>query len=446
MTDRLILPYRGPVDTAVTVPGSKSLTNRALLAAALAEGESSLTGALDAEDTRIMAEALRQIGFGVAASSFPERISLSGGPSRRTGKDAGHALCRLYVGNSGITARFLTAALSFIPGTWELFGKERIYSRPIGDLLAALRTLGARIEPLGASDSLPLRVAGRPLPGGEVSVRGNISSQFLSALLMAAPLASGRLVIRVDGELVSRPYVEMTLAVMKSFGAEVETPDAQTFVVPESAAYRPADYAVEPDASAASYFLALPAVVGGRVKVKGLTESSLQGDVAFAGLLELMGCRVLREADGISVIREVSGGKPAQLVGIDVDMNDISDTVQTLSVVSLFAVTPTRIRNVAHIRGKETDRIAAAAAQLRKFGVRADEYEDGLQIWPKPAAEMTGGRIETYDDHRMAMSFALAGLVVPGVVIENAECTVKTYPNFFDDLTAALGADSSKEV
>ncbi|MBR6480739.1 MAG: 3-phosphoshikimate 1-carboxyvinyltransferase, partial [Thermoguttaceae bacterium] len=180
--------------------------------------------------------------------------------------------------------------------------------------------------------------------------------------------------------------------------------------------------------------------------VRALTENSLQGDVAFAGLLGQMGCRVEYARDGIRVTRPIVDGRPAQLVGIDVDMNDISDTVQTLSVVSLFAATPTRIRNVAHIRGKETDRLAAAAAQLRNFGVRVDEYDEGLQIWPRPLDELTGARIETYDDHRMAMSFALAGLAVPNVVIEKTECTAKTYPNFFDDLSAALGRPASREV
>ena len=441
MTDLLILPRTEPVDATVTVPGSKSLTNRALLAAALAPGRSTLVGALDAEDTRIMAEARGQIGLDADLTDFSRRISLDGGAPAPRREPA-----RLYVGNSGITARFLTAALSFIPGTWELFGKERIYSRPIGDLLAALRPLGARFEPLGAPDALPLRIVGQPLSGGEISVRGNISSQFLSALLMAAPLARGRVVIHVDGELVSRPYVEMTLAVMRSFGATVETPDARTFVVPDGAAYRPADYAIEPDASAASYFFALPAVAGGTVKVRGLSKDSLQGDVAFADLLAQMGCGVEYEPDGIRVTRPVVGGRPAQLVGIDVDMNDISDTVQTLSVVSLFAVTPTRIRNVAHIRGKETDRLAAVAAQLRKFGVRVDEYDEGLQIWPLPLERLTGARIETYDDHRMAMSFALAGLAVPGVVIEKTECTAKTYPRFFDDLSDALGRPAARPV
>lgn len=441
MTDRLILPCREPVDAVVAVPGSKSLTNRALLAAALAPGASILTGALDAEDTRIMAEALGRVGFSADLTDFARRIAISGGTPAPAAEPV-----RLYVGNSGITARFLTAALSFIPGVWELFGKERIYSRPIGDLLSALRALGAEFAPLGAPDALPLRIVGKPLPGGEISVRGNISSQFLSALLMAAPLAGGRLVIHVDGELVSRPYVDMTLAVMRSFGARVETPDPQTFVVPEGAAYRPAGYAVEPDASAASYFFALPAVAGGTVKVLGLSKDSLQGDVAFVDLLAQMGCVVEDQQDGIRVTRPVVGGRPAQLVGIDVDMNDISDTVQTLSVVSLFAVTPTRIRNVAHIRGKETDRLAAVAAQLRKFGVRVDEYGEGLQIWPRPLDRLTGARIETYDDHRMAMSFALAGLAVSGVVIEKTECTAKTYPNFFDDLTRALGRPAAREV
>jgi 3-phosphoshikimate 1-carboxyvinyltransferase len=446
MTDRLMISGAGPVEADVTVPGSKSLTNRALLAAALAEGNSILTGALESEDTQIMAEALARIGFGLTSSTFSERIVVHGGLSRRTVANVDRTPLRIYVGNSGITARFLTAVLSFLPGVWELYGKERMYSRPIGDLLAALRSLGAEIDTLGAPNSFPLRIAGRPLSGGEVSVRGNISSQFLSALLMAAPLASGALVIGVEGELVSRPYIEMTLAVMKSFGVTVETPDAQTFVIPEHAAYRPTEYAIEPDASAASYFFALPAIVGGRVTVQGLSRTSLQGDVAFADLLEQMGCRVVWQPDSVTVARDTVGSKPTRLVGLDVDMSDISDTVQTLAVVSLFAATPTRIRNVAHIRGKETDRIAAAATELRKFGVQVDEYDDGLLIRPKPLTEMTGGRVATYDDHRMAMSFALAGLALPGVLIENAGCTAKTYPNFFDDLEKAVGHAVSREV
>lgn len=449
MTDRRIEVCRGPVDAEVTVPGSKSLTNRALLAAALAEGESVLTGALDSEDTRIMADALARIGYGIETASFSERIAVRGGSFRRTGRDAGltpsSEPVEIYVGNSGITARFLTAVLSFIPGRWRLFGKERMSSRPVGDLLSALRSLGADIVSETGTDSFPLLINGRPLSGGEVTVRGTISSQFLSGLLMAAPLAKGNVAIRVSGELVSRPYVEMTIAVMKAFGVNVQVPEDGVFAVPESESYRAAQYRIEPDASAASYFFALPAVTGGRVKVRGLSRNSLQGDVGFAELLELMGCSVLWEPDSVTVTRGVSGGKPAELVGIDVDMNDISDTVQTLAVTSLFAVTPTRIRNVAHIRGKETDRIAAAAAELRKFGVRVDEYPDGLQIWPKPVSDLHGAFVNTYDDHRMAMSFALAGLAVPGVVIENAECTAKTYPRYFEDLESAVGNKKTRK-
>ena len=441
------IPHSDPVDAVVTVPGSKSLTNRALLIAALASGESVLRGALDSEDTRIMADALRQIGVPLEMEDFDHRIHLSG-ESLLSNNPTGAKSPRpdfnpekttdLYVGNSGTTARFLTAALSFLPGRWRILGKERMYSRPIGDLIDALSGFGAVIETEREKGYPPLLIQGKRLPGGKITVRGGISSQFLSGLLMAAPLADGDVTIQIEGELVSRPYVEMTLAVMKSFGVEVITDEEfRSFRIPADSSYRGTDYAVEPDASAASYFFALPAIVGGRTTVRGLSKGSLQGDVDFVEILEAMGCHVTWGTDGVTVERPIRNGRPLELNGVDVDMNDISDTVQTLSVVALFAATPTRIRNVAHIRGKETDRISAVVTELRKFGIRVDEFPDGLQIWPD-RTRIHGAQIATYDDHRMAMSFSLAGLAVPGVTIENPDCVVKTYPRFFEDLEKVI--------
>jgi len=265
------------------------------------------------------------------------------------------------------------------------------------------------------------------LQGGEVAIRGDISSQFLSGLLMAAPCAAKDVAIRIDGPLVSVPYVAMTLRVMEAFGISCDaSANYRTLRVPTEKTYCARTYEIEPDASAASYFLAAAAVVGGEVTVEGLGRNSLQGDVAFADCLAQMGCEVRFEADSITVV-----GRP--LHGIDVDMNAISDTVQTLAVVALFAEGPTRIRNVGHIRHKETDRIAAVATELRKLGAVVTELDDALEIVPR---NLTAATIATYNDHRMAMSFALAGLRLPGVVIRDPDCTEKTYPKFFQDLKA----------
>ena len=426
----------GPVDAVAAVPGSKSITNRALLIAALASGESILTGALDSEDTRVMCDALRTLGVGVVSDgevgASPLRVVGCGGTFPV--KEA-----ELYVANSGTTARFLTAALAFSGGTYRVDGKERMRERPIGDLLDALRSLGAVIESERQNGCPPIRVRPSQKMGGEASVAGNISSQFLSALLMAAPVAAEEVRLNIAGELVSRPYVEMTLAVMKAFGAEVQTNEERTtFFLPPESRYQAERFTIEPDASAASYFFAIPAICGGRVAVRGLSKSSLQGDVGFVDCLAAMGCRAAYDADQITVSRPVNAdGSLVPLVGVDVDMNNISDTAQTLAVVALFAESPTRIRNIAHVRGKETDRIRAMVTELRKLGARVDEFDDGLCVWPD-ISRLHAARIATYDAHRMAMSFALAGLKIPGVEIEHPECTVKTYPNFFADLAHAV--------
>ncbi len=418
MTDFVEIQPSGPLRARIRPPGSKSITNRALVCAALAQGESRLTGALESDDTRVMIEGLRQFGVAVEHDRGARTIRVTGCDGRLPAASAD-----LMLGNSGTTVRFLTAMATLGHGVYRLDGTPRMRERPIQDLLDALRQLGASAVSERDNGCPPVLVRATGLPGGRSEVGGHISSQFLSALLQAAPCAAGEVVLSVRGELVSKPYVAMTLAVMRDFGVEVLSEDS-SFRVPAPQSYHGRTYAIEPDASAASYFFAAAAIAGGSVTVEGLSRDSLQGDVAFCDCLRQMGCEVI---DGDSQITVT--GKP--LHGIDVDMNAISDTVQTLSAVALFAEGPTTIRNVGHIRHKETDRIAALAAELRKFGAEIEERADGLQITPKP---LHGAVIDTYDDHRMAMSMALVGLVVPGVVIRDPGCTSKTYPDFFSDL------------
>ena len=418
MPETLEVHPAGPIRGTIHPPGSKSITNRALLCAALAEGHSTLLGALDSEDTRMMAAALEELGIGVAHDPAAATMAVTGCGGRFPSERA-----ELFVANSGTTVRFLTAALAVGMGRFRLHGTPRMHQRPIGDLLDALGQLGGEAQSERGDGCPPVVVRAAGLPGGRATVSGSISSQFLSGLLMAAPLARQSVELQVEGSLVSTPYVEMTLAVMADFGVTVAREDLARFVI-RPQRYRGCRYPIEPDASAASYFFAAAAITGGAVTVTGLPRRSLQGDTAFVECLRAMGCQVRYRQEGIAVF----GGA---LRGIDVDMNAISDTVPTLAAVALFAHGPTRIRNVAHVRHKETDRIAAVAAELRKLGATISEHDDGLTITPAP---LHGASIATYDDHRMAMSLALVGLRVRGVVIQDPGCTAKTYPHYFDDL------------
>jgi 3-phosphoshikimate 1-carboxyvinyltransferase len=425
VADSIILKPSGPVRATVRPPGSKSITNRALVCAALARGESLLTGALESEDTQVMLEALGRLGIDVQRDPAAATVRVSGcdGQLPASGAD-------LFVGNSGTTMRFLTALVALGRGTFRLDGVPRMRARPIGDLLEALVALGVSARSELGNGCPPVVVEAAGLRGGRAEIRGDVSSQFLSGLLLAAPYADARLEIEVAGDLVSRPYVEMTLAVMRSFGAEVvASGEGLCYRVSNGARYQGRTYAIEPDASAASYFFGAAAATGGDVTVQGLGRGSLQGDVAFCDCLERMGCEVQWRPHSIRVV-----GRP--LAGIEADMNAISDTAQTLAVVALFAEGPTTIRGVAHIRHKETDRIADLARELRKLGAAVDELPDGLRIAP---GELRGAAIDTYGDHRMAMSFALAGLRIPSVEIRDPGCVAKTYPRYFDDLRQALG-------
>ncbi|HVX11274.1 MAG TPA: 3-phosphoshikimate 1-carboxyvinyltransferase [Pirellulales bacterium] len=409
---------RGPIHARVRPPGSKSITNRALVCAALAQDRSELSGVLDSEDTRVMVEALRQLGIGIDARFEDETIEVAGCGGRLPAEGG-----ELYAANSGTTIRFLAAMVSLGRGTFRLDGTSRMRERPIGDLVGSLRQLGVDAQAESAGDCPPVAIRAAGLSGGRATVRGDVSSQFLSGLLLAAPYAREPVVLSVEGELVSQPYVLMTLVVMEAFGVRTQRSAMREFRLPRQP-YHGRRYAIEPDASAASYFFGAAAITGGEVTVDGLSRSSLQGDVAFVDVLAQMGCRVTHAADHITV----AGGK---LHGVTVNMNAISDTVQTLGAVALFATGPTTITGVGHIRHKETDRIGALATELRKLGAHVEELPDGLRITP---AVLRPAVIDTYQDHRMAMSLALAGLRQAGVVINDPGCTAKTYPRFWDDL------------
>jgi 3-phosphoshikimate 1-carboxyvinyltransferase len=435
MSDRLqIVPLTKPPQATVRVPGSKSITNRALVLAALSDPMtgSELQGVLHSEDTEVMANCLRTLGFRIRTDWKNGVVHVRRGDSVSP-IPARHA--ELFVANSGTSMRFLTALVSLGEGSYRLDGVPRMRERPIEDLLSALRQLGVNAYSERGNGCPPVIVEANGLNGGRVCIRGDVSSQFLSGLLMVAPLARSEITIEVDGPLVSAPYVEMTVQMMEGFGARVETDLRRHFRPFRIPSYEPKTYYVEPDASAASYFLGAAAITEGIVTIPGLDAIELQGDINFVGPLESMGCKFDFGDQGFTL----RGGP---LHGIDVDMNDISDTVMTLAAVACFAEGPTTIRNVAHIRHKETDRLAALATELRRVGAEVTEFADGLTIMPRP---LHGAEIETYNDHRMAMSMALIGLRVPGIVIKNPGCVAKTYPHFFTDLERLREEDASPQ-
>jgi 3-phosphoshikimate 1-carboxyvinyltransferase len=439
----------GPVVGSIRPPGSKSLTNRALVCAAFAGGKSVLTGALRSDDTEVMIAALSAIGIAIDQADAGRTIRVDGvsRQNRETMAAANGITHELFIGNSGTTIRFLTAALSALGGDYRLVGVPRMHQRPIGDLVEALQPVcdgQVDCESPGGCPPVSIRCSG--WTQSKLRVAGSVSSQYLSGLMLAAPISGRVCEIAVLGELVSRPYVEMTAQIIRDFGVEVELVDQGEgdllCRIDGRGGYQSRQYAIEPDASAASYFWAAAAISGGEVTVVGLGPGALQGDVGFVNCLEQMGCRVDRHDDRITVIG------PQRLRGIDVDMNAISDTVQTLSVVALFADGPTRVRGVAHNRYKETDRIGDLARELRKLGAVVTETDDGMIIdpaevamrSPQDSAHSTSTVVlDTYDDHRMAMSLALAGLRLADVRIRNPACTAKTYPEFFADLEALIG-------
>lgn len=417
-------PVTGRLDARVRPPGSKSLTNRALVCAALAAGDTTLDGALFADDTEAMLGCLHELGVGLRLDRAASRVAVIGSAGVPPADGA-----LLDARLSGTTSRFVLPVAALGRGTVVLDGAPPLRARPMGDLFDALTALGAQLSPLGEDGHLPVRLEASGLTGGVVSVRGDVSSQFLSGLLLAAPCMREGLRVEVTTELVSVPYVEMTLAVMSAFGAthRIDVSDAgrRTISVTGSGYRGAGTYAVEPDASAASYFLAAAAICGGTVRVEGLGAGSTQGDVAFVDALEQMGAEVDRGPDHLTV----TGGGP--LRGVEVDFTDLSDTAQTLAVVAPFASSPTTIGGIGFIRAKETDRIAATVTELRRCGIEADELPDGIRVHPGTPRPAT---VSTYDDHRMAMSFALLGLRVPGIRIADPGCVAKTFPGYWDAL------------
>jgi 3-phosphoshikimate 1-carboxyvinyltransferase len=421
-----VQPIRRASGTIV-LPGSKSLTNRALLLAALADGTTTLTNVLDAEDTQVMITALRALGVGIGTANGGLRIEGCAGAFPRREAD-------LFLGNAGTAMRSLTAALAFAGGTYRLDGVARMRERPIGDLVDALNALGARVGYAGQAGYPPLVIAPAELAGADrVDIRGEVSSQFVSGLLMAAPsiAPAAGLVVNVPGTLISQPYVAMTVALMARFGIEVQRRDCAdecAFIVPRARYRSPGQFAIEGDASSASYFLALGALAGGPIRVQGAGSTSVQGDVAFARLLEAMGARVTWGRDWI----ETSAA--GALRAVDYDCGAIPDAAMTAAVVALFAEGRTRLREIGSWRVKETDRIAAMATELGKLGARVESGRDWLAL-DGPVA-VREAAIDTYDDHRVAMCFALAAAGGVPVVIRDPGCVSKTFPTFFDVLAS----------
>lgn len=409
------------VDAVIEVPGSKSITQRALVVAALARGESVLSGPLTSEDTRYTAKALKKMGVKIRDSSAKRwKITGCSGrimPPRR----------KIFLGNNGTATRFLTSVAALGNGVFTITGEPRMEERPIGPLITALSGWGVAIRSIKGTGCPPLEIRAEGLRGGGTILPEGKSSQYLSSLLLVAPYAAHKANLSVVGEVLSKPYVHMTMAVMKSFGIKVKAgAELNYFEIPRGY-YKARDYKIEGDASSASYFWAAAAVTGGRVTVANVPKKSLQGDAVLVDILAGMGCRVKKSDKGITL------EGPAELRGIEVDMGDCPDVVPTLAVVAARASGRTVITNIAHLRIKECDRLHVMAKELAKLGVRTEERDDALIIEGQGAgAKLHGATIETHDDHRIAMSFAVAGLYVPGVVISEEGCVAKSFPDFWE--------------
>lgn len=424
----LVLQPIKSVRGEVTLPGSKSLSNRILLLAALAEGETRVTNLLDSDDIRHMLNALKLLGVRYELSEDRTECLVHG----LAGAFKVNQPVELYLGNAGTAVRPLTAALCLSEGVFTITGEPRMYERPIGDLITAMAALGAEVEYLNDTGFPPLKISGNALPGGTVAIKGNISSQYLTALLMTAPLLSSDLIIRVEGDLVSKPYIDITLNVMDKFGVTVENHNYQEFVVRGNQVYRsPGDIMVEGDASSASYFLAAAAIGKGPVKVHGTGNASVQGDARFAEVLAMMGAKVEYSDYWI----EVTG--TGKLKGVDVDLNHIPDAAMTIATTALFAEGETCIRNIHNWRVKETDRLYAMATELRKLGAEVEEGKDFIRI--SPPVELTAAAIDTYNDHRMAMCFSLAAFGNVPITINDPGCTSKTFPDYFQVFASICG-------
>ncbi len=435
--ERLDLPPVTRAAGTLRLPGSKSISNRTLLLAGLARGATTLTGLLDSDDTRVMRDALEALGIRIESLDGVQDVRVRG-----VGAGRGFPVKRadIFLGNSGTSARSLAGVLALADGHYVLRGVPRMHERPIGDLVAALEPAGARISWLGTPGFPPLAIAPRTLLSpGTLRIRGDVSSQFVSAVLMALPWAGEAARVEVEGELISRPYVELTLGLMERFGVAVRREGWSAFEVAAGAGYvSPGEVEVEGDASSASYFLAAGALGGGPVRMEGVGQASVQGDVHFARVVAAMGARVESGERWIE-----SAGRPP-LAPFDLDFNLIPDAAMTAAVMALFATGPCTLRNIASWRVKETDRIAAMATELRKFGAAVDEGPDWLRVAPPKeflaprCADLPRVAVDTYDDHRMAMCFSLASFGPRPVAINDPGCVAKTFPGYFDAFRALV--------
>ena len=419
-----LLPFSSPARGIVSVPGSKSINNRALLLAALASGHSTLHGALDSDDTRIFAACLQALGFEVHHDRDQNTFAVAGCGGSLPGIPGGKA--DLFVGNAGTAARFLLAMCGLSTSPVRFDGVPAMRKRPMGDLVNLLVAQGAQVQDMDVPGHFPLTLTGGGLKGGAIDLDPQRSSQQVSAALMVAPFARADMHLNLTGPIVSEPYIAMTIDMMADWGVAVARPEPARLHVRAGQSYhaQPA-FEVEPDASSASYFFAAAAVTGGEVCVRGLSRKALQGDVGFVDALAAMGAQVRESTEGLTV------KGPARLGGLEIDMNAISDTAPTLAAIAANASAPVVIKGVEHMRWKETDRVAAMATQLRRMGGDVDERRDGLVIRP---SKLHAARVQTYDDHRMAMSLVIAGIANQGVEIEDPGCTSKTFPQFFDVL------------
>lgn len=435
MSDIVLHPVSAPFSATISPPGSKSLTNRALVLAALGDGESTLSNLLLADDTKVMLDNLQRLGFGVSLDADARTVGVAG-----RGGEIPATSAELFCGNSGTTIRFLTAmcTLGKSPASYTLDGVARMRQRPIAPLVDMLKNLGGRIEYLAEPDCPPVKVTANGLPGGVAKYGSEISSQYLSAVLMAAPYMRSELCVYLEGPQTSWPYVSMTMRLMDTFGVTPElvrdetTGEPKQIHIPQGS-YSATHYAIEPDASNASYFLAAAAIhKGSKVTIEGLGKRSLQGDVGFADVLHKMGADLVFGKDFITV------AGTDRLEGIDADLLGMPDMAQTLAVVALFADGPTTIRGLHTLRVKETDRVAALATELTKLGADVDVEQASITIHPPEDGKLKLAAIDTYDDHRMAMSFALAATRVAGIRINDPQCVNKTYPDYFVDLEKVL--------
>ncbi len=426
----LTLPPAGRAFGSVEPPGSKSISNRVLPLAALAMGTTWLSNLPDGDDVELMCQALRHLGFALSQEDGALTVQGRGGPI------VSKAPVDLFLGNSGTATRILTALLCAGHGEFGVDGIARMRERPIADLINALRPIAGNtlVAYGGQSGFPPLRISAHGLQGGKTQIKGNVSSQFLTGLLLSLPLCREPVIVEVDGVLVSAPYVDLTLRIMEAFGVQIENQNFQRFLLAEPRGYRsPGQYAIEPDASSASYFLAAGAIAGD-VQVRGIGKHSLQGEAKFAEVLAKMGARVEYTDTGIKASK-------GHLRGIDVDMDLMSDTGMTLAITALFAEGPTTIRNIGNWRVKETDRIQAMATELRKLGAQVEEGSDWLKVHPPQS--IASAEIDTYEDHRMAMCFSLASLGGVPITIRNPDCTRKTFPGYFEAFKSIVSGSRS---